>query len=88
MRRDRAPLPDEGIYRTILWVLVGTVVAGAVLSIAGETVLNNPGLSRLGAGIALVGGAIYAFFRWLGRREARRRAAGGAGADEPGEDDS
>lgn len=74
MRGPHPPLPDSGIYRLILWVMVATVVCGAILAIAGETLAQDPGLSRLGTGMALIGGAIYGFFRWLGLREARRRA--------------
>ncbi len=74
MRRASPPLPSNGIYRLILWVMVATVVCGAVLAIAGETLAQDPALSRLGIGMALIGGAIYAFFRWLGIREARCQA--------------
>lgn len=80
MRRDRPPLPKEGIYRTILWVMVATVVVGAVMAIAGETVYRDPAMSRVGTGAALIGAAIYALFRYLGAREAKRRA----GEDESG----
>ena len=74
MRKASPPLPDNGIYRFILWLMVVTVIGGAILAIAGETLAQNPALSRLGTGMALIGGAIYAFFRWLGHREARRRS--------------
>ncbi|MFQ5775966.1 MAG: hypothetical protein ACE5GS_15705 [Kiloniellaceae bacterium] len=84
MPRDHPPLPDDGIYRTILWVTAGTVVAGAGLAIAGETVFQDAALSRLGAIVALVGGAVYGFFRWLGAREAKRRTAAGRSAGEDG----
>jgi len=67
------PLPDSGIYRFILWLMVATVVCGVILAIAGETLARDPALSRLGAGMALIGGAVYGFFRWRGRREAARR---------------
>ncbi|MFQ6019067.1 MAG: hypothetical protein ACE5KF_12840 [Kiloniellaceae bacterium] len=86
MSGDQPP-PRDGIYRAILWVMVATVVVGALLAVAGETLYQNPGLARFGAVVAFVGGAIYAVFRWLGRRETRRRAqARGAGPDdaEPG----
>ena len=69
-----APRPErDGIYRTILWVLVADVMLGAVLTVAGESVLNSPALSRIGFGMAIVGAALYVFFRWLGAKEARRR---------------
>jgi len=74
MPRDRAPLPESGIYRTILWVMVITVIAGGLLAIAGENIYRDPALVHLGTWVALIGGALYAFFRVLGAREARRRA--------------
>ena len=77
MRRSTPPLPPhlptDGIYRLILWLMVATVVCGALLAIAGETLLQDQALSRLGTGMALIGGAIYVVFRWLGIREARRK---------------
>ncbi len=71
------PQPGDGIYRAILWVMVATVLLGAFLAIAGETVLHDPDISLFGALVALIGGAIYAVFRVLGAREAKRRAGGG-----------
>jgi uncharacterized protein YjeT (DUF2065 family) len=71
---SRPPVrPGDGIYRTILWVMVVTVVLGALLAIVGETQLQDPALRRLGMATAVIGAAIYAFFRVLGAREARRR---------------
>ncbi len=63
----------DGIYRAILWVLVLTVVAGAMLAILGATATQDPVMVRVGAGVALVAGVIYAFFRRLGAKQARRR---------------
>lgn len=63
----------DGIYRTILWVLVANVMLGAVLTVAGESFLNNPALSRVGFGMAIIGAVLYAVFRWLGAKEANRR---------------
>ena len=74
MRRETPPLPRDGIYRTILWVLVIDIVAGALLAIAGETLFHNPALSQLGTALALIGAALYVVFRVLGAREARRQA--------------
>ena len=73
MPKNNVPLPNDGIYRSILWVLVLTVVAGAALAIIGETLLHDQAVVELGAWIAVVGGAIYVFFRWLGARAARRQ---------------
>jgi hypothetical protein len=75
--RDRHPqIPRDGIYRAILWVLVGSVMFGALLAIAGETLYQNPDLSRFGGLVVFVAGGIYAVFRWLGWREAKRQAGG------------
>lgn len=52
-----------------------SVVAGVATMLTGERVFHSPAMERAGAGLALVSGAVYFFFRWLGRREARRRGA-------------
>ncbi len=80
MPHDKGRLPNDGVYRAILWALVLTVVAGAVFAIVGETVLHDPVMVRVGTGAALVAGAIYAFFRRLGARQARIEDAGKDGA--------
>lgn len=66
-------MPRDGIYRAILWVLVLTVVAGALFAIVGATAAQDPVMVRVGAGVALVAGVIYAFFRRLGAQQDRRR---------------
>ncbi len=76
MPDDKDRLPNDGVYRTILWALVLTVMAGAVFAIVGETVLHDSVMVRVGTGAALVAGAIYAFFRRLGARRAERGDAG------------
>ena len=68
-----ALMPQDGIYRAILWVLALTVVAGAVFAILGETAAHDPVMVRVGAGVALVAGIIYAFFRRLGAKQSQRR---------------
>ncbi len=73
---DEDRLPNDGVYRAILWALVLTVVAGAVFAILGETVLRDPVMVRVGTGAALIAGAIYAFFRRLGARQAGKGGAG------------
>jgi hypothetical protein len=73
MSHATPPLPKNGIYRLILWLMAATVVCGVILAIAAETLVQDPVLGRFGTGMALIGGAIYGFFRWLGTREARRR---------------
>ncbi|MGF1608042.1 MAG: hypothetical protein ACFCUQ_01505 [Kiloniellales bacterium] len=72
MRRHSPPFPDDPIYRAILFVLVLSVLAGALLALAGEAWFYDRGISRLGGWIAVVCGALYFFFRWLGRRAALR----------------
>jgi lysylphosphatidylglycerol synthetase-like protein (DUF2156 family) len=73
--RDRHPqIPRDGVYRAILWVLVGSVMFGALLAIAGETLYQNADLSRFGGLVVLVAGGVYAVFRWLGWQEAKRQA--------------
>jgi nitrate reductase gamma subunit len=66
-------MPQDGIYRAILWVLALTVVAGALFAILGETAAHDPVMVRVGAGVALVAGAIYAFFRRLGAKKNKPR---------------
>ena len=73
MRRDSPPFPQDPIYRTILFVLMASVVAGAVLALAGEAWFHDQGISHLGGWIVVICGGLYFFFRWLGRREMRRR---------------
>jgi hypothetical protein len=52
---------------------VVTVIAGAAAVLAGEYVFYSEAMTRAGTGAVVVCGALYFFFRWLGRREARRR---------------
>ncbi len=66
-------MPQDGIYRAILWVLVLTVVAGAAVAILGATAAQDPVLVRVGGGAALVAGLIYVFFRRLGAKQDKRR---------------
>ncbi len=75
-------MPQDGIYRAILWVLALTVVAGALFAILGETAAHNPVMVRVGAGVALVAGAVYAFFRRLGATQSRRRGEPDGGPNE------
>ncbi len=76
MPDDKGQLPNDGVYRAILWALVLTVMAGAVFAIVGQTVLHDPVMARVGTGVALVAGAIYAFFRRFGARQAGKGDAG------------
>jgi nitrate reductase gamma subunit len=67
-------MPQDGIYRAILWTMVLSVVAGAIFAILGETIVHSQAMVRVGAGVALVAGVIYAFFRRLGAKQDKRRS--------------
>ena len=77
MRRESPPLPKDGIYRIILLVLVVDIVAGVVIAILGDTLLQDPAVNTFGAAMALIGAAFYVLFRILGAREAKRQAGDG-----------
>ena len=62
----------ESIYRAILAVLVASVLAGAVLALAGEPLFASRALANAGFGMAVVCGLLYWVFRLIGRRAARR----------------
>ena len=74
MPPDPTSAPDDGIYRTILIVLVASLILGAIVALAGDLVLDSPGLSQAGTWLVLASGGAYLFFRVLGAREARKRA--------------
>jgi len=74
MPRQTPHLPDDRIYRTILIVLVVSLLAGAVLALAGDLVWHSPGLSQAGTWLVVASGGAYVFFRVLGAREARKRS--------------
>lgn len=86
MPRETPPLPDDGIYRTILIVLVVSLIIGAILALAGDLLWQSPGLSQAGTGLVIVSGGAYVFFRIFGAREARRRAR--AAEESPGSKDN
>ena len=83
-----ATMPDDGIFRAILIVLVLSVVAGVLATLAGDLVFHSPALERTGTGVALVCGTLYFVFRWLGRREMRRRDAAELGRQDGDQSDS
>ena len=83
MRRNTPPLPKDGIYRTILGVLIAGTLGGILIAIGAETLVQSPELNRFGAGVALISGLFYGFFRFLGAREAKRRGKGEDGPDKP-----
>jgi hypothetical protein len=80
-RHDRDPR-DDGIFRAILAVLAVSVVAGVLLSLAGEVLFASRPLANTGLGMAVIAGAAYWVFRLLGRRAAERRG----GPDPDGSD--
>lgn len=87
MRRETPPLPDDGIYRTILLVLIGSILVGGAMALVGELVYHDEAISHFGGWVVVICGVLYFVFRWLGHREAVKRAAGGgtAGERRPGE---
>jgi len=66
--------PRDGIFTTIMWVLIANVMIGAVMSIAAETMGLSPAVGNVGFGLVVVCGSLYFFFRWFQRKEARRRS--------------
>jgi hypothetical protein len=74
MPRQTPNLPDDRIYRTILIVLVVSLLVGAVLAVAGDLLWHSPGLSQAGTWLVIASGGAYVFFRVLGAREARKRS--------------
>jgi hypothetical protein len=87
MAGPRASLPNESIYRAILIVLGVSLLAGVAIALVGEYMLHSEPVSQAGAWLAIVSGAIFFFFRWLGRRETRRGAAEREERRDPSDDD-
>jgi len=86
MPRQTPHLPDDGIYRAILIVLVASLLLGAILALAGDLVWHSPGLSQAGVWLVAASGGAYVFFRFLGAREARKRSLGAEQTPPPGGD--
>ena len=80
-------MPEDGIFRAILIVLVVSTVAGAVMMLAGFYVVHSEAVVDVGTGLALVSGLLYGFFRILGRREQARRNQQGSRPGDPAERD-
>ncbi len=80
-------MPDDGLFRAILLVLVVSAMVGAAIMLSGEYFLQSPEAVRLGTWVAIVCGALYFFFRLLGKREMRRRKNRAAAQEDtdPGE---
>ena len=77
MAPPQPPVPQDGIYRAILIVLVASVLLGAAVALAGELVYQDKGIAHAGAWMALICGGLYFFFRLLGKREMQRRTRQG-----------
>ena len=76
-------MPDDGIFRAILAVLVISMVIGVAVMLAGFYVTQSEAMINAGTGLALMSGLAYGFFRLLGRREHNRRDRGGGDQGEP-----
>jgi hypothetical protein len=63
----------DGVYLTILGLMVANVLVGAALALLGEPLFESPAVSLFGTWLAVGGGLGYLFFRWLGARERKRR---------------
>jgi predicted lipid-binding transport protein (Tim44 family) len=77
-----SPGPDgnperDPLYRSILGVLVASVLVGAVLTLAGDTLFGSRALASVGLGMAVIAGAAY----WVIRLATRKRAGGKRDAD-------
>jgi len=84
-RRDREPLPRDGIHLAIMMLLGFNVVLGVALMLLGGEIWKDPGVSRFGSWLALLSAGFYIFFRWFQRREAQRRQQDGVGGDSVGQ---
>src|SRR3546814_6698391 len=71
---------NEPIYRAILAVLAASVLAGAVLALAGDALFGSRALATAGFGLAVVRGGFHLEFRLIGRRAARAHDAGSGSA--------
>jgi len=74
-RRETPPLPDEPIWRWILYVLVAATVAATFLAIGAHYAWNNPVLAEVAGWSAIATAVLYLVFRRLGAREMAKRAA-------------
>jgi hypothetical protein len=69
---ERRKTPVEPGIRRLLVILVIAVAVGAVMTIAGELILNEPPIKNAGFTLVLTGGGFYFFVRFLGRMRARQ----------------
>lgn len=69
---ERRNTPIEPGIRRLLVILVIAVAIGAIMTIVGELVLNEPPIKNAGFTMVLTGGGFYFFIRFLGRMRARQ----------------
>mgnify|MGYP006430656769 CR=1 FL=1 len=69
---ERRQTPIEPGIRRLLVILVIAVAIGAIMTIVGELVLNEPPIKNAGFTMVLTGGGFYFFVRFLGRMRARQ----------------
>lgn len=69
---ERRRTPVEPGIRRLLVILVIAVVIGAIMTIVGELVLNEPPIKNAGFTLVLTGAGFYFFIRFLGRMRARQ----------------
>lgn len=82
-RRETPPLPDEPIWRWILYVLVGSTVAAVLVAFAAHYRWNEPVLAEVAGWSAILTAVLYLVFRRLGAREMARRARQETSGGEP-----
>ena len=70
------PPEEDGLYRAVIAVLVGSVMLGAVLTLTGETLFGSRPLANVGLGMAVIAGIAYWGLRLKARAAARRRSEG------------
>lgn len=70
-KQTRRAAVEPGIRR-LLGILVVAVAVGAIMTIVGELVLNEPPIKNAGFTLALTGAGFYFFLRFLGRMRARQ----------------
>lgn len=69
MSQNPASRPDrDAVYRLIQWVMLGDVAIGIVLVGIGAVVMDEPAFVIIGVALAVIGFALFLFFRMLARR--------------------
>lgn len=73
-RRETPPLPDEPLWRWILYALVGSTVIAAFIAFAAHYTWQQPVLAEVAGWSAILTALLYLVFRRLGAREMEKRA--------------